>query len=162
MNLYYYWQCVSSKVFSWTYLIFYFFQRKYYELKSLLLFHLTLVKFKELQREHYPYMNFSKCTVMGREAYKKICNVIIERNLITFDVTPTLSFFSRLSYEANLFWIIILINTVTKLNGDVMPITLRLKLSRMIFTFLKFLILSFLFFSVTNEIADVYLHFTTS
>ena len=29
----------------------------------------------------------------------------------------------------------------------------------MIFTFLKFLILSFLFFSVTNEIADVYLHF---
>ena len=104
MNLYYYWQCVSSKVFSWTYLIFYFFQRKYYELKSLLLFHLTLVKFKELQREHYPYMNFSKCTVMGREAYKKICNVIIERNLITFDVTPTLSFFSRWSYEANLFW----------------------------------------------------------
>ena len=104
MNLYYYWQCVSSKVFSWTYLIFYFFQRKYYELKSLLLFHLTLVKFKELQREHYPYMNFSKCTVMGREAYKKICNVIIERNLILFDVTPTLSFFSRWSYEANLFW----------------------------------------------------------
>lgn len=49
-------------------------------------------------------MNFSKCTVVGREAYKKICNVIIERNLITFDVTPTLSFFSRWSYEANLFW----------------------------------------------------------
>lgn len=101
MNLYYYWQCVSSKVFSWTYLVFYFFQRKYYELKSLPLFHLTLVKLKELQREHYPYMNFSKCTVISREAYKKICNVIIERNLITFDVTPTLSFFSRWSYEAD-------------------------------------------------------------
>ena len=126
MNLYYYWQCVSSKVFSWTYLIFYFFQRKYYELKSLLLFHLTLVKFKELQREHYPYMNFSKCTVMGREAYKKICNVIIERNLITFDVTPT--FHVGLT-KPICFGIIILINTVTKLNGDVMPITLRLKLT---------------------------------
>lgn len=49
-------------------------------------------------------MNFVKCTVIGREAYKQICNVLINRQYITFDVTPTSTFFSRWSYEANLFW----------------------------------------------------------
>lgn len=49
-------------------------------------------------------MNFVKCTITGREAYKQICNVLINRQYIEFDVTPTLTFFSRWSYEANLFW----------------------------------------------------------
>ena len=49
-------------------------------------------------------MLFIQCKVLGREGYKKICNKIIRRNLVAFEETPTLSFFSRWSYEANLFW----------------------------------------------------------
>ena len=49
-------------------------------------------------------MNFVKCTILGREACKKFCSIIIERNLVTFDVRPMLTFFSRWSYDSNCFW----------------------------------------------------------
>ena len=49
----------------------YLFQRKYFELKSLLSFHFTLIQLKQLKERLYPHMILVKCAVTGREVYKK-------------------------------------------------------------------------------------------
>ena len=45
-----------------------------------------------------------KCTVTGREVYKNLCSILISRENITFENRPWCTFFSRWSYDDNLFW----------------------------------------------------------
>ena len=90
-----YWQYFSSKndeVFIIFFL--YLFQRKYFELKSLLSSHFTLIQLKQLKERFYPHMILVKCAVTGREVYKKICSKLISRENITFESRPWCTFFS--------------------------------------------------------------------
>ena len=100
-----------------------------------------------------------KCAVTGREVYKKICSkLIVKRENITFESRPWCTFFSRWSYDDNLFWTyhphIYAYYTPWKpdVNSNVETITHD-------FNFLKFLKLSFLLFSVMREITEVCYHF---